>query len=231
MVTSAMVRGHLVLATPLAARLRMLLVRPVLYALVALLLPALGEWLWNLLLGRPLGPPYLGGAETLSGAAVSGSLLFVGVFILGWRSLSRIPTLMLTPDGVCVYRSEGPQTVLRMDIEAVFLDGPLLVVMDRESRQVVRDPIELPASEVAAAFQGYGYPWCSADPYAARYRPWVPGMPELPSLVHAELVQRRRALRMRASLDVRCLQEAVEMLGYTVREVGTKQYWRPLVSR
>lgn len=231
MATLAALRGHLVLATPLTARLRVLLVRPVRFALVGLLLPALGEWLWNLLLGRPLGPPYLGGEETLAGAAVGGGLLFAGAFIIGWRKLSGIPTVMLTVDGVCVYRRDGPQTVLRMDVAAVFLDGPVLVVLDRESRQVVRDPIELPASEVAAAFQSYGYPWCSADPYAARYRPWVPGTPEIPSSLHAELVQRRRALRMGASLDTRCLQEAVETLGYTVREVGTDQYWRPLVSR
>jgi hypothetical protein len=220
-----------VLATPSAERLRMLLGWPAFYALVGLLLPAVGVWLLDVLHGRPLGPPDLGGAETRFGAALNGGVLFVCAFIAGRLALSAIPTMLLTPDGVSVYRSDGPQKVLRMDVAAVFLDGQRLVLLDSESRQLVRDWIKVPASEVAAAFQACGYPWCSADPYAARYRPWVPGTPELPSSVDAELVQRWRALKMRASLDVRCLQEAVEMLGYTVREEGTKQYWRPLVRR
>jgi hypothetical protein len=42
---------------------------------------------------------------------------------------------------------------------------------------------------------------------------------------------RSTGIRGKARSEVRSLGEAVEDLGFVVREEGTRQYWRPLVGR
>ncbi len=122
------------------------------------------------------------------------------------------------------------RTVPRGDILAVFVDGRHLVVLDRESRQVVRDRLEgagKPA--VAAAFRAHGYPWLERDPYADLFRRWVPDLPDLPGAVNAVLAARAVALTNKSATDAAELRDEVQKLGYTVRDVGTTQHWRPLV--
>jgi hypothetical protein len=120
--------------------------------------------------------------------------------------------------------------VPRAEVAAAFLDGKKLVVLDHESRQRVRDTVPVSAADVTRAFRAYGYPWQDADPYADRFREWVPGIPQLPSTVDTVLAARAAALKRKAHREVRSLGEAVQDLGFVVREEGNRQYWRPLVA-
>ncbi|MGI5181902.1 YqeB family protein [Dactylosporangium sp. CA-152071] len=120
--------------------------------------------------------------------------------------------------------------VRREDVSAVFVDGRLLVVLDRDSRQVVRERLERAGDrQVAEAFQAHGYPWQKQDPFGELFRRWVPDLPDLPAAVNAVLAARAAALTSKSTTDAAELRDEVQKLGYTVRDDGTTQHWRPLV--
>ena len=81
----------------------------------------------------------------------------------------------------------------------------------------------------AAAFRRHGYPWHAHDPYADLFRRWVPDSGHLPPPVDAVLAARGTALRKKARTEARELRDAVEKLGFVVRDEGDRQFWRPLV--
>ncbi|GGM62458.1 hypothetical protein ACFFX1_42285 [Dactylosporangium sucinum] len=204
---------------------------PLLGALAGWGLPVVARWLLSLPwtpfagplrlvaeLGDGLGR-YTGvGAGVLLGAV----LAFVAVF----------ETLRVTVSDAELRITEGERTrtVARYDVDAVFVDGNLLVVLDKQSRQVVRDKLEGAGKPgVAEAFRAHGYPWQAHDPYAELFRRWVPDLPDLPVAVNAVLAARAVALSKKSAKDATELRDEVQKLGYTVRDDGTTQHWRPLV--
>ncbi|MEV8021818.1 hypothetical protein AB0O76_36935 [Streptomyces sp. NPDC086554] len=66
-----------------------------------------------------------------------------------------------------------------------------------------------------------------ADPHAARFHRWIPGVPELPAEVHAVLAAREAALKRKAGTDARDLRETLQGLGVLIRDENKNQYWRP----
>jgi hypothetical protein len=125
---------------------------------------------------------------------------------------------------------DGEPVAARRDVAAVFADGPMTVVLARDGRQLLRERAQASRAEVAAAFEARGYPWRATDPLADRYRPWSPGDGEVPAAVETLLEERRRVLG-RDVARARKLREAIEELGYAVREDGTRQQWRRLTTR
>ncbi len=223
--------GRAVLQLSVAARLRILLGVPVVVVLFGSLLPPLARWLLDLSTGLPMRPAFrfVGAVDRPWEIAVNlavWSLVAVGVTR---ARLLEAATVTLTPAEVRVEGPGGTQAVSRADASAVFLDGRRLVILDRESRQLVRDTVAGSATTVAGVFQAYGYPWRDADPYADLYRRWVPDTPDLPAGANAVLAARQAALKKKARREIRDLGQAVETFGYTLREDGTQQYWRPLV--
>ncbi|WP_238015304.1 hypothetical protein KZZ52_49525 [Dactylosporangium sp. AC04546] len=204
---------------------------PVLGALAGWGLPVAARWLLSLPWTPFAGPlrlvaeldeglgRYAGmGAGVLLGAV----LAFVAVF----------ETLRVTVGDTELRLREGDRTrtVARHDVDAVFVDGSLLVVLDRESRQVVRNKLEgAGKAGVEEAFRAHGYPWQPRDPYAELFRRWVPDLPDLPAAVNAVLAARAVALSKKSAKDATELRDEVQKLGYTVRDDGTTQHWRPLV--
>ncbi|GAA2625904.1 hypothetical protein GCM10010399_66710 [Dactylosporangium fulvum] len=212
---------------------RMLLVLglPVLGAGVGYGLPAAARWLLSLPWTPFAGPLRLiseldegwGRIPTIAaGVLLGAALAFLAVH----------ETLRVTITDAELRLAEGDKTrsVARHDVDAVFVDGNLLVVLDRESRQVVRDKLEhADRPEVEQAFRAHGYPWVTADPYEQLFRRWVPDLPDLPPAVNAVLAARAVALSKKSATDAAELRDEVQKLGYTVRDVGTAQHWRPLV--
>jgi hypothetical protein len=219
-----------VIGVPLRDWLTLLLGLPVLTALVGLLLPAAARWILGLSRGLPLRPllRLFGSLDQPWEIAVNVALwLAVGVAV----GLGRLgsATVRLTGDELRVDHDGGSRTLARAEVAAVFVDGGRLVVLDQASRQVVRAAHRAPAGVLGEAFRAHGYPWRDADPYAGLYRPWVADAPELPPAVNAVLAARGTALEKKAGQEADVLRDAVEELGFAVRDDGPRQYWRPLV--
>nr|BFE66289.1 hypothetical protein GCM10020063_108150 [Dactylosporangium thailandense] len=195
-------------------------------------LPIAARWLLSLP-WVPFGGPlrlvrHLGSGWGLAALAGAGVLLGFGLGLVAVHEALRVTVA----DGEIVLVSgEARRAVSRRDVEAVFVDGKLLVVLDRQSRQVVRDRLENAGSpRVERAFREHGYPWVGQDPYAELYRRWVPDLPELPGAVNAVLAARAKALENKSAADADELRDEVQKLGFTVRDVGVVQHWRPLVK-
>jgi len=161
-------------------------------------------------------------------AIQAGICILVG-FWIAVASMKEATKLRLTDPELRVTTDAGSRTVARDEVASVFIDGKTLIVLDHESRQLVREPHEVPKPTLAAAFVRHGYPWRDTDPYADRYHPWVADTPELPAAVNAVLAARQVALRKKARQEAGQLRSAVEKLGFVVRDEGDRQYWRPLV--
>lgn len=133
-------------------------------------------------------------------------------------------------DGTVRVDKDGHSRILgRSEIGAVFRDGDDLVVLDGDSRQLLREKCDADADLLARTFAARGYPWRDEDPHAARYRRWVPDAPELPAGVNAVLKAREKALKGKSRTDAAELHEEAQRLGYVVRDEKTRQYWRPLL--
>jgi len=220
-----------VLAYSVADRAAILLGLPALGLLLGLLLPVLARWALDLRTALPVRPVFrlVGAVDEpweIAVALAVGLLLGAGVAVLAF---TESMTVTLTGAQARFATHDRIRTVPRADVDAVFVDGRRLVVLDRESRQLVRDTHQASAAVLAGAFRAYGYPWRDADPYADLFRRWVPGTPDLPAATNAVLAAREVALKKKAGRDVDDLRDAVEKLGVTVRDEGARQFWRPLV--
>ncbi|MEV4756438.1 hypothetical protein AB0J86_15165 [Micromonospora sp. NPDC049559] len=198
--------------------------------LLGLVLPAVARGAIELPGPLPFGAVFRGLAAVdapweMALGALAGLVLGT---VLALTSLGESTTVTVTDAELRLDRDSYHGAVRRAEVAAVFLDGRTLVVLDPGSRQLVRERCPAPAAQVAAGLRAHGYPWRDADPYADRYRRWVPESPQLPPAVGALLAARRTALGKKAHREVRELRAAVEELGYTVRDEDGAQYWRSL---
>jgi hypothetical protein len=221
-----------VLAYPAVARIGIRLGLPVLAVLFGAALPFAARWVlahWHG--GLPLRPAFVvaGAVDRPWQVAVNLAVWGVVGAVLADRVLADEVRLVVSDGEVRAGPGAGEPVAARDDVAAVFADGPVTVVLDGAGRQRLRDRVQVPRAEVAAAFEAHGYPWCDADPHADRYRSWSPGDGAVPPVVETLLEERRRVLG-RDVARARRLREAIEDLGYAVREDGTRQQWRPLTT-
>jgi hypothetical protein len=223
--------GRTVLGYPLADKLVIFLGIPAVALLIGLLLPPLARWILGLSSGLPLRPVFrfLGSVDTPREILINLAIWLVLGLIAARAALNDSTKVTVTDAGLHLGKDGRAQTIPRDDVAAVYLDGKKLVVLDRESRQLVRENHQAPKAALARAFEAHGYPWQDADPYADLYRRWVPNTPDLPPAANAVLTAREIALKKKAGQEIRELRDAVEKLGFVVRDDGARQYWRPLV--
>jgi hypothetical protein len=221
-----------VLALPLADRLVIFVGIPGLAVLLGLLLPPFARWLLDLSPGLPVRPVFrfVGAVDRPWQIAVNLVIWLLLGLVVARSAATESAKVTVGDAEVRLEHDNRTWTVRRADAVAVFLDRKKLVILDRESRQLVRDPVQVSGSAVAQAFREHSYPWRDADPYADLYRPWVTETAELPAAANSVLAARETALKKKARRETRELREAVETLGYAVREEGNRQYWRPLVQ-
>jgi hypothetical protein len=223
--------GRTVLGFPLVDRLVLVGGLPALGLLLGFLLPPFARWATGLSIGLPMRPAFklLGAVDKpweVAACLAVGLVLGLGVALV---TMTESMKVTLTDTELRLDKDDRTRTVARADVDAVFLDGKKLVVLDHESRQLVRDTHQAPGAALARAFRAHGYPWQDADPYADLYRRWVRDTPDLPPAVNAVLAAREVALRKKAGREVRDLGDAIEKLGFAAREEGARQCWRPLV--
>lgn len=162
----------------------------------------------------------------------SAALMATGLVLGALFALAAITgalRLVVTDRMLRLDRDGDSRTVDRGLVAAVFLDGPELVVLDRASRQLVRERHDTTSEAITRAMRAHGYPWTGRDPHERLYRRWTRAAPDLPAPVNAVLLARETALREKVRQDARELHEELQNLGYVVRDDGHRQYWRPLV--
>lgn len=219
-----------VLGLSTAVRTLLIVGGPLLGLVLGYYLPAIAGWL-STLPWIPMRGPFRLIAffdEWWAGVAFLITGLLLGA-LFAHAAITGSLRLVVTDRSLRLDLDERSRTVDRELIDAVFLDGPELVVLDRESRQLARERHESTAEAIAQAMRAHGYPWTEGDPYQQLYRRWVRDTPDLPASVNAVLVARETALRRKVRRDVVELGDEVQKLGFVVRDDGHRQYWRPLV--
>ena len=204
---------------------------PALGAGAGYVLPAVAGWLLTLPWVPFAGPARLAAAlgHEWGLAALSGAGFLLGG-ALAMMALHESLKVTVTDTELVLTEGGRTRTVARHAVDAVFVQDKRLVVLDRASRQLVCDKLEnADGTGVEEAFRAHGYPWRAGDPYAELYRRWVPDLPDLPAAVNAMLAARAMALTRKSPGDAEELRDEVQKLGYTVRDDGTTQHWRPLV--
>lgn len=163
--------------------------------------------------------------ETLGSivAAVLGLLLgLVLASLVDRESL----TVRITPAEVVLSRPGTTNSVPRREVAVAFPDKDQLVLLGRTGRELAREPSHLAARRLRAAFAANGIEWAEQDPYLDAYRRWVPDLPELPPAAHALFAARQKALASGDETDIRELRAELARLGFAVRDVSKRQYWR-----
>jgi hypothetical protein len=178
-----------VLTLPLPDRLVIGGGMPALGLLLAVLLPPFARWVTGLEVVVPMRIAFVfvGAIDRPWEVALllaTGLVLGLGVAYVAVIGSTKVT---LTDAELRLDTGDRTQTIARADVDAVFLDGKNLIVLDGESRQLARDAPGAPGGALAAAFRAHRYPWRDTDPYADLYRRWVHGTPELPPAVNAAL--------------------------------------------
>ncbi|MDI3402363.1 hypothetical protein QIS96_00735 [Streptomyces sp. B-S-A6] len=168
-----------------------------------------------------LPEPWLTLGLLVAGAALG---LLVGLF-----ALHEELTVRVCDQRVLLIRSGEPNTVPRAELAQAFRDANDLVLLGPDSSELAREPCDFTERRPAAAFTRHGHRWADTDPYAAEFRLWVPGAPDLPTGADALLKARAKALTRPDSTtagDRRELRAELARLGVYVRDEKKRQYWR-----
>lgn len=159
----------------------------------------------------------------------------IGLAVLGgvaglWLAATiAAEQLSVRVDGteVTLRRGEHADTFERAVVHTAFTDGADLVLTGAGGAELARERHDLNADAVRAAFEEHGYPWRTEDPYAERFRPWVPGAPDLPADAESLLQHREAALKEEDNADkLRDYRNELARLGVVVRDAGGRQHWR-----
>ncbi|MFF5177680.1 hypothetical protein ACFY2Q_06595 [Micromonospora sp. NPDC000316] len=174
------------------------------------------QWLFGLLDRLP-------DAQALGGAAAVGAL--AGLVVAGIGTAERL-IVTVDPAQVTLRRDGKDRHVGRAETRVVFVDDGHLVLLDSDGAELAREPTDLPADRLAAAFRAHGWGWTDGDPHRAAYRLWVPGLPDLPAGADALLQARERALGKDRRDDAQEMRRELGRLGVVLRDEKTRQHWR-----
>ncbi|TXL86918.1 hypothetical protein [Streptomyces sp. IB2014 016-6] len=197
-------------------------------AVVGWLVKLLANWLVTLRWAPMKGPAELLNSipePWLTVLGVTAGVL-LGVFV-AFIALHEALTVRLTDTHVTLTIRDESQELGRADVGPVFLDGKFLVLLGLHAEEMAREPCDLPAAELAAAFTAHGYTWAAEDPHKSDFRLWVPDTPGLPVGANALMSARATAMRKTGTEeDVRALRGELNRLGLAVRDEKKRQYWR-----
>ncbi|MEU6858879.1 hypothetical protein AB0B28_08410 [Glycomyces sp. NPDC046736] len=147
--------------------------------------------------------------------------------VLAFLFVSEMLEIHVDRDGIRVKRGNLDRTIERADIESVFVQDKLLVILGQGRRELLQAEFDVDRDDLAAALRKYGYTWRpDGDPYASELKRWVPGADGLPRGADAVLSARATALEKSKDDDLRELRDELTALGVVVRDKDKKQYWR-----
>jgi hypothetical protein len=200
--------------------------------LLAVAIPPFARWALSWGVGLPFGVVWKIAAEMDEWwkVAVQAAILGVLGVLASIEILRHTARVTLAAEQVQLDLGDDRRTLARTAVGAVYREGDTLVILDRESRPAFRGEPHADNGALERAFRDFGYPWRDADPFAGLYQQWAPGDSRLPVEVDAVLSARAVALRKKAGKEAGELRESLHKLGFTVRDEGDKQFWRPLVS-
>lgn len=215
-------------ATVLAQSLWIVPVFAAIGAVAGWLVRLLAAWLVTLRWAPMKGPARLLNLipdPWLTVVAVTAGAL-IGVFV-AFIALHEALTVRLTDTHLTLTIRDESRELRHADVGPVFLDGTFLVLLGHHTEEKAREPCDLDAAALAAAFTAHGYTWVPEDPHKADFRLWVPGTPGLPAGANALLSARATTMRKTGTEeDVRALRDELNGLGLAVRDEKKRQYWR-----
>lgn len=201
---------------------------PVIGAGVGWLLQSLAGWLLGLPWVPFEGPLRLIDSipqpQATIGALAVGTLGGLAIAYLAERDYVHV----VVDDGqITLKHGDSTRVVGKGSVSAVFVDGKQLVVLGRETQELIRQRGDLPGkSRLEAAFVAHGYPWQAADPFDNDYRRWVLDSPDLSAEAHALLKARARALEKGDNDDATELRDELSKLRVVVRDRDKRQAYR-----
>lgn len=159
------------------------------------------------------------------GAVVLGLLAGLVLAVIGKRESVSVT---VGPERVVLNRGGTPvQEVAADQMDGAFVDGKQLVLLGRDTAELMRQSTDLNARVLADAFPRHGYRWLDGDPYEDRFRRWVAGTSELPAAANALLKAREQAVgKGDAADDANALRDELAALGVVVRDRRKQQHWR-----
>ncbi|GED71370.1 hypothetical protein BRE01_50720 [Brevibacillus reuszeri] len=152
--------------------------------------------------------------------------LIVGLVVAA-VAVKELLVVTITDEEVQLDKDGHKQTIVRKEIDTVFLDGKQLVILGKSGHELARDKIDESPSTVMDAFKSYDYSWSTeGDPFKHEYKRWVLDTPDLSTTANALMKAREIALKKKDAKDGKELRNELIKLGYIVREEETRQYWR-----
>lgn len=201
---------------------------PIVGAGLVWLLQSLSGWLLSLPWVPFQGPLRLID-EIPERQATIGSLIvgaLAGLAIAAWGAHEYV-TVTVDNDQIATKQGDSTRVVGRGSVTAMFVDGKQLVLLDRTSKELLRQRGDLPsAKRLQAAFVAHGYPWRDADPFQDDYKRWVIDSPDLPAEAHALLRARARAVEKDDKDDAEELRDELSKIGVIVRDKDKRQSYR-----
>jgi hypothetical protein len=222
--------GATVLRPPASHRWLLGVGAPLVGAAVGYALPLVARWLLDLSVPLPMrGLLRLVARADLwweIAISVAGGLV-IGV-VAALAAIGESAAVIVGDRELRLRTDKRSTTLARAEVSAVFLERGRLVVLDGGSREVARESVDIAGDDLIAALRRHGYPWRDGDPHAGTFQRWARTTSGLPPAVHALLSARERALKRDDAVEAAELRRAVEELGFTVRDEGRRQFWRPL---
>lgn len=181
--------------------------------------------------GTPI-PFFSGLIEILddnSGTIMTLILVAVGIIagsLVALTAYEEVVWVTVTDADVTVAVVDKTKEFKRNQVADVFTEGKTLVLLGRDTSELVRQKTDHKASRLQAAFEAHGYPWRDGDPHDLDFARWVDGVPGLGEHANAILRARQVALDEDKKSDIVELREEAAKLGVVVRDVKKAQYWR-----
>ena len=137
-----------VLTMPRFDRWVMFVGLPVAGVVLSLLLPVLARWLLDLGTGLPIRPAFrfLGGIDNWWKALAAAAIGALAGLAAAATAATRTATVKVGDADLVIEVGGRRQTIVRADVDAVFLDGKNIVVQDTGSRRLFSTPLDAPGT-------------------------------------------------------------------------------------
>lgn len=130
------------------------------------------------------------------------------------------------PESLTLTRADSSSIFERDGLDAIFIDAKHLVLLDRRTAELAREPFDADPRRLASTLRDQQYPWFDADPYTAAYRRWLDGAPDLTDAENFVFRTRQKSLENEDGDGLADIRHELTRLGLVVRDEGHRQYWR-----